>query len=57
MEEDEIWSLAEKQAKEDLFLYKGDTELIANNPFIKGTAEFTDYEMAYEHYIMEGLGY
>jgi hypothetical protein len=58
--EELIWALARKDAKEKLgeaYLTEMPEEFLPKNPFVKDTLEWEEYEVAFEHYVMTGLGY
>lgn len=60
MNEDEIWEAARREAKDQLgeaSISGMPTAFVANNPHDRGTAEHEEYEAAFEHFIMTGLGY
>lgn len=60
MESDKIWEEARKEAKDQLgeaYISGMPSEFIAKNPYTKGTEEHDEYEAAFEHFIMTGLGY
>jgi hypothetical protein len=59
-EADSIWDEARKEAKDQLgeaAISGMPPEFIANNPYEKGTPQHEEYEAAFEHFIMTGLGY
>lgn len=60
MSTDEIWEEARREAKDQLgeaFISGMPPEFVANNPYRKGSEEHDEYEAAFEHFIMTGLGY
>lgn len=60
MSEDEIWDDARREAKEQLgeaAISGMPPEFVANNPHSRGTPAHEEYEAAFEHFIMTGLGY
>lgn len=59
MSEDEIWEAACREAKDQMgeaSISGMPPEFVANNPHGKGTPEHEEYEAAFEHFIMTGLG-
>lgn len=60
MNTDEIRDEAKREAKDQLgeaAISGMPPEFVANNPHTKGTPEHEEYEAAFEHFIMTGLGY
>jgi len=57
---DDIWDSARCEAEGQLgkaAISGLPPEFIANNPYAIGTPESEEYEAAFEHFIMSGLGY
>lgn len=60
MSTDEAWDAARVDARDQLgeaAISGLPPEFIANNPYPKGTPPHDEYEAAFEHFIMTGLGY
>ena len=60
MNTDDIWDSARGEAESQLgkaAISGLPPEFIANNPYAIGTPEAEEYEAAFEHFIMSGLGY
>jgi len=58
-EVNEVWEIAQKDAQSDFFSARPtfDKKFIGYNPYNYGTEKYEEYECAYEHYIMDYLGY
>lgn len=57
---EDVWDSAKEAAKDHLFTATSNAELLPKengNPHQNGTWEHEEWEAAYEHYIMTGLGY
>lgn len=55
-----VWEEAREQAKGHLFVSTSNAELLPEkngNPYLNGSWMYDEWEAAYEHYIMTGLGY
>lgn len=60
MNVDAIWDAAKREAKRHLgeaAISGLPPEFITNNQHTVGSVEYEEYEAAFEHYIMTGLGY
>lgn len=55
-----VWKEARDKAREHLFNATANAELLPEengNPYLIGCWMYDEWEAAYEHYIMTGLGY